>query len=270
MSRASSAGPFPGPAPLFSVSNLTKTFSPGTAAEVTALAGINLDIREGEFLLIAGSNGSGKTVLMLILAGLMERGGGEVLFRGRPLDSVREELRRHIGLVFQDADAQIVGETVAEDIAFGPKNLGFSKAALEEQTLLAMGAVGLDRKQLCPPRNLSGGEKRRLAVAGVLAMGCKTIILDEPFANLDWPGVRQVLAILRKLKREGKTVILLTHELEKVLALADRLVILHRGLVREDGPPEAVLDRLQDEYGVRDPRKGYAVEEGAGPASRSL
>jgi biotin transport system ATP-binding protein len=261
MSPVSSADPSPGPEPLFSVSNLTKIFSPGGLGEVKALAGVNLDIRSGEFILIAGANGSGKTVLMLILAGLMEHSGGEVLFRGQPLDSVREELRQHIGLVFQDADAQIVGETVAEDIAFGPKNLGFSKTALEEQTLLAMRAVGLEHKGLSPPRNLSGGEKRRLAVAGVLAMGCRTIILDEPFANLDWPGALQVLDILRKLKREGKTVILLTHELEKVLPLANRLIILHRGLVREDGAPEAVLDRLKDEYGVRDPRKGYAPAE---------
>jgi biotin transport system ATP-binding protein len=261
MSRISSAGASPGPEPLFSVSNLTKTFLPGGPAEVKALAGVSLEIRSGEFLLIAGANGSGKTVLMLILAGLMENGGGEVLFRGQPLDSVRNELRRHIGLVFQDADAQIVGETVAEDIAFGPKNLGVSKTALEGQALLAMQAVGLEHKELCPPRNLSGGEKRRLAVAGVLAMGCQTIILDEPFANLDWPGVLQVLAVLRKLKEEGKTVILLTHELEKVLALVDRLVILHRGVVREDGAPEIVLDRLRDEYGVRDPRKGYAPAE---------
>jgi biotin transport system ATP-binding protein len=249
--------PSAGAAPLFAVSNLTKTFLPGSAGEVRALAGINLDIRSEEFLLVAGANGSGKTVLMLILAGLMERDGGDVLFRGRPLDSAREELRRHIGLVFQDADAQLVGETVAEDIAFGPKNLGLSKAALEEQTLLAMAAVGLEHKRDSAPRNLSGGEKRRLAVAGVLAMGCRTIIFDEPFANLDWPGALQVLDILKKLKREGKTIILLTHELEKVIALADRLVILHRGLVREDGKVEAVLDRLKDEYGVRDPRKGY-------------
>jgi biotin transport system ATP-binding protein len=228
---------------------------------VKALTGIHLEIRRGEFLLVAGANGSGKTVLMLILAGLMERGGGEILFQGRPLDSVGEELRRHIGLVFQDADAQIVGETVAEDIAFGPKNLGLSKAELAEQTLLAMRAMGLEQKGDRAPRNLSGGEKRRLAVAGVLAMGCKTIVMDEPFANLDWPGALQVLAALRKLKREGATVILLTHELEKALSLADRLVILHRGAVREDGAPDAVLDRLRDEYGVRDPRKGYAVPE---------
>jgi biotin transport system ATP-binding protein len=259
---ASSADSPPGPAPLFSVSNLTRTFYPGTAAEVTALAGIDLEIRAGEFLLIAGANGSGKTVLMLILAGLMESDGGEVLFRGKPLRGVREELRRHIGLIFQDADAQIVGDTVAEDIAFGPKNLGCPRDALEGRILPAMRATGLEHKRDRAPRNLSGGEKRRLAVAGVLAMGCETIIFDEPFANLDWPGTRQVLAILRQLKREGKTVLLLTHALEKVLPLADRLVILHRGVVREDGPPQAVLDRLREDYGVRDPRKPYAMPEG--------
>jgi biotin transport system ATP-binding protein len=259
MCQASSAGA----APLFSVLALQKTFLPGSPGEVKALQGINLEIRSGEFLLVAGANGSGKTVLMLILAGLMERDGGEILFRGRPIDSAREELRRHIGLVFQDADAQLVGETVAEDIAFGPKNLGLAKAALEERTLQAMAAVGLAHRRDSAPRNLSGGEKRRLAVAGVLAMGCQTIVLDEPFANLDWPGIRQVLDMLAKLKREGTTIILLTHELEKVVALADRLVILHRGLVREDGSPDAVLDRLKDEYGVRDPRKGY--DTGHGP-----
>ncbi|MDR0597618.1 MAG: energy-coupling factor ABC transporter ATP-binding protein [Treponema sp.] len=258
MAPESAAGSSPAPELLFSVTNLTKTFLPGGPAEAKALAGVNLEIRAGEFLLIAGANGSGKTVLMLILAGLMESSGGEVLFRGRSLDRARGELRRHIGLVFQDADAQIVGETVAEDVAFGPKNLGFSGAALEGQILQAMRAVGLEDKGLCSPRNLSGGEKRRLAVAGVLAMGCGTVILDEPFANLDWPGVAQVQEVLRNLKREGKTVILLTHELEKALPLADRLVILHRGVVREDGAPGAVLDRLKDEYGVRDPRKGYA------------
>jgi biotin transport system ATP-binding protein len=261
MALPPSAGPVSGPPPLFSVSNLTKTFSPGGPAEVRALAGVNLEIRSGEFLLIAGANGSGKTVLMLILAGLMEQDGGQVLFRGRPLDSVRGELRRHIGLVFQDADAQLVGETVAEDIAFGPKNLGFPKAEREEQILLAMRATGLEHKGLRPAHSLSGGEKRRLAVAGVLAMGCRTIIFDEPFANLDWPGVVQVLDILRTLKQGGTTVILLTHELEKALPLADRLAILCRGIVREDGPPLATLDRLQDEYGVRDPRKGYAAPE---------
>jgi biotin transport system ATP-binding protein len=246
------------PTPLFSVSNLVKTFSAGG---VPALAGVSLDIYEGECLLISGANGSGKTVLMLILSGLMDADAGEVFFRGQPLNTALGDLRRHLGLIFQDADAQMVGETVAEDIAFGPKNLGLSKAAVAERVRKTLEALDLTDKRDRPPRNLSGGEKRRLAVAGILAMGCQTIIMDEPFANLDWPGVVQVLEIVRQLKREGKTVILLTHELEKVLAFADRLVILEKGIIREDGKPAEVLEELKDEYGVRDPRKSYGTVE---------
>jgi biotin transport system ATP-binding protein len=111
------------------------------------------------------------------------------------------------------------------------------------------------------PRQLSGGEKRRLAAAGILAMGNETVFMDEPFANLDWPGVVQVLEIIRDFKKAGKTLIVMTHELEKVLAFADRLVILHRGEIRDQGQPEAVLNRLKPEYGVRDPRQNCASVE---------
>jgi biotin transport system ATP-binding protein len=163
-----------------------------------------------------------------------------------------------VGLVFQDADAQMVGETVAEDVAFGPKNLGFPKDEIQRRVEEALASLDLLDKRDSPPRRLSGGEKRRLAVAGILAMGGEIIIMDEPFANLDWPGVVHVLEIITALKASGKTVIILTHELEKVLALADRLIILVRGMIRDSGRPEEVLDRMKDEYGVRDPRKHYA------------
>ncbi|MDR1575461.1 MAG: energy-coupling factor ABC transporter ATP-binding protein [Treponema sp.] len=240
-----------GPA-LFSIRRLSRIFPCAAGEEpCRALRDINLDIYEGQCLLIAGSNGSGKTLLMRIIAGLMEPSGGEVLFRGK-------NLRRELGLVFQDADAQIVGETVAEDIALGPENLGFSKAGVQERVDRAIDALGLSSVRSSPPRRLSGGEKRRLAVAGILAMGCNTLIMDEPFANLDWPGVVRTLQIIAELKKNGKTLIILTHELEKVLALADRLVILHRGMVCDDGLPEAVLDRLDPAWGVRDPRRNYA------------
>jgi biotin transport system ATP-binding protein len=118
--------------------------------------------------------------------------------------------------------------------------------------------MGLAGKRDNSPRRLSGGEKRRLAVAGVLAMGCNTIIMDEPFANLDWHGVVQTLGAIGELKAGGKTLIILTHELEKALAFADRLVIIHRGRVCGDGPPAAVLDRMDTAWGVRDPRRNYA------------
>ena len=166
-----------------------------------------------------------------------------------------------MGLVFQDADAQILGETVEEDIRFGPENLKLPKAEIERRLEENLAALELKGKQDFAARRLSGGEKRRLAVAAILAMGCETIIMDEPFANLDWPGVTQVLKITRDLKRSGKTVIILTHELEKVLAFADRLVILAEGKIRDDGESEAVLDRLNPAWGVRDPRRAYKNAE---------
>jgi biotin transport system ATP-binding protein len=193
-----------------------------------------------------------------MISGLLDPSGGEILFRGKPLSGAGKELRRAVGLVFQDADAQIIGETVAEDIAFGPKNLGFPKEEVGRRVEEALSSLRLLDKRDSPPRQLSGGEKRRLAVAGILAMGGEVVIMDEPFANLDWPGVVQVLEIVKQLKSERKTVIILTHELEKVLALADRLIILARGVIRDSGRPEEVLDRLKSEYGVRDPRKSYA------------
>jgi len=256
--------------PLFCVNNISKIFTGTSGGEpFTALDGINLDIIEGQCLLVAGSNGSGKTLLMRIIAGLLEPSGGDVLFRGRSLyggkrggqRETEKALRGELGLVFQDADAQIVGETVAEDAAFGPENMGLSPAEVSARVDKALTSLGLSEKLDNTPRCLSGGEKRRLAVAGVLAMGCNTVIMDEPFANLDWPGVVQTLNIIRDLKNSGKTLIILTHELEKTLALADRLVILHRGVIRNDGPPAAVLDALDPAWGVRDPRRNYAAVE---------
>jgi biotin transport system ATP-binding protein len=235
--------------PLFLLRHISRVF--GTFC---ALSGIDLEIRAGECLLIAGSNGSGKSVLMRIIAGLLEPSGGEILHRGRPLNP--GSLHRELGLVFQDSDAQIVGETVAEDVAFGPKNLGLSKTETARRVDGALAAFGLGEKRDFPPRRLSGGEKRRLAAAGVIAMEVETVIMDEPFANLDWPGVVQTLETVMALKRAGKTVIILTHELEKVLALTDRLVILHRGIIRADGKPEEVLNGLDPQWGVRDPRHG--------------
>jgi biotin transport system ATP-binding protein len=242
-------------APLFSVRNLSKNFPSG----FTALRAIDLDIVEGECLLIAGSNGSGKTLFMRILAGLMEPSSGTVLFKGAPLANWGGELRRSVGLVFQDADAQILGETVDEDIRFGPENQKLSPDEIDRRVGEALTALSLEEKKDSPPRRLSGGEKRRLAAAGILAMGCGTIIFDEPFANLDWPGVVQVLNIVKDLKAAKKTVIILTHELEKVLAFADRLVILDKGVIRASGLPEKILDNLNPLWGVRDPRKSYQM-----------
>jgi len=244
---------------LFSAKGLKKVFPDSMAGtgNYEALCGVDLDIYEGETTLIAGANGSGKTLLMKILTGLLEPDEGEILFKGKPVRECMKLLRRSVGLVFQDPDTQILGETVEEDIRFGPENLKLNSAEIEKRLEETLTSLDLKEKRYFPSRHLSGGEKRRLAAAGVLAMGCDTIIMDEPFANLDWPGVVQVLKIISTLKQEEKTVIILTHELEKVLAFADRLVIISHGKVRDQGESEAVLNRLDPAWGVRDPRKTY-------------
>ena len=253
------------PLSLFSIRNITKIFPASSGQGVfTALDDVSFDIHEGQCLMIAGSNGSGKTLLMRIIAGLMEPDGGDVFFHGFPLynkkvarNETYKRLRRELGLVLQDADAQIVGETVMEDAAFGPENLGWAASEVKKASEKALSDMGLVEKTDDSPRQLSGGEKRRLAIAGVVAMGCNTVIMDEPFANLDWPGVVRTLGIIRNLKNSGKTLIILTHELEKALALADRLIILHKGKVRADSSPAEVLDALDPCWGVRDPRRNY-------------
>ena len=244
---------------LFSVRGLKKIF-PGCEA----LSGVDLDIYKGECLVVAGANGSGKTLLMRILAGLLKPSEGEIFFKGQAIyeGSKSHEknltlLRRSVGLVFQDSDAQILGESVEEDIRFGPENLKLGAEEIGSRVEACMASLELTAKRDFTARSLSGGEKRRLAVAGILAMGCDTIIMDEPFANMDWPGVVQVLNIVKDLKQSGKTVVILTHELEKVLAFADRLAILSGGKLRDAGESEAVLDRLDPAWGVRDPRRQY-------------
>ncbi|MDR0644619.1 MAG: energy-coupling factor ABC transporter ATP-binding protein [Treponema sp.] len=237
---------------IFSLRNISKKFP----HKGIVLNNVSLDIFEGECLVLAGANGSGKTVLMRMACGLMDIDAGEILFQGTPIGKVEPG---SVGMVFQEADSQILGETVFEDTAFGPKNLRLSKKEVQRRTNAALSVMDLAEKREYSPRRLSGGEKRRLAVAGVLAMGCKTLVMDEPFANLDWQGVRQTLEIVAHMKAQGKTLIILTHELEKVLAFADRLVILGQGCVRDIGKPTDVLDRLNPKWGVRDPRVSYAT-----------
>ena len=242
---------------LFSIKSLTKKFPNG----FEALSGIDLEIYEGECTLIAGANGSGKTVLMKILSGLMDSTSGEILYKGNNLDFYGKSYKSMVGLVFQDADAQILGETVEEDIRFGPENLKLPDNEIESRLEDALAVLELSQKREFTARHLSGGEKRRLITAGILAMGSETVILDEPFANLDWPGVIQVQKIIKSLKENKKNVIVLSHELEKILPLSDRIVILAEGKVQCEGECEAVLDSLIPAWGVRDPRIAYNSEE---------
>lgn len=157
------------------------------------------------------------------------------------------------GLVFQEPDAQILGETPREDIAFGPRNMGLSKEEISASVNHALYETGLEQRADFPSRSLSGGEKRRLAAAGVLAMSARVIIFDEPYANMDYPGVVQVNRLFKKLIEDAKTVIILTHELEKCLALANHFIVLYKGKKVFDGSPSDALLLDTQAYGIHHP-----------------
>ena len=234
--------------PILETRNLTHIFPNGTEA----VSDISLVVNEGEFIVIAGANGSGKTVFIRHLNGLLRPTKGSVFLEGVSIAKDLVGARRKIGLIFQDSDSQIVGQTVAEDVAFGPENLNLPAAEVREIVRAALESVGLTPYAGQDPHALSGGQKRKLAIAGVLAMKPKIIIFDEPFTGLDYPGVVQVLAEIVRLHKIGHTIILVTHELEKVLAHADRLVVIHEGRLAEDGSPAEVVCRAE-QYGVRMP-----------------
>ena len=254
------------------INHLSKTFNT-LAGPKKALDDVSLEINEGECVVIGGENGSGKSVLMQIIAGLMEGDKKTVVECPRSSRSLSEVeggettaepcvyVNGRVGLVFQEAETQILGETPAEDIAFGPKNLGWKKDQVQAAVREALEQTGLTDKADFPARFLSGGEKRRLAVACMLAMKLPTIILDEPYANLDFGGVKQVNKLIRQLKAEGKTVIILTHEIEKCLGLADRFVVLFRGKKVFDGTPGIGLRHNLEAWNIRNPLVSYGKVE---------
>jgi biotin transport system ATP-binding protein len=211
-----------------------------------ALSDISLSIENGECTIIAGANGSGKSVLMSIIAGLEEPSSGSVKTSSR------------VGLVFQEPDSQILGETPEEDIAFGPRNMKLSKNEIKERVYSSLLLTGLENRADFPARSLSGGEKRRLAAAGVLAMDAQIIIFDEPYANMDYPGVVQVNRLFQKLIADGRTVIILTHELEKCLALSKRFIVLCKGKKVYDGAASAALSLDFNAWGIHHPLKNAA------------
>ena len=241
------------------VFNVTKKFSvyediPGNEqiqdGSFYALRGISLSIEDGECTIIAGANGSGKSLLMSIIAGLEEPASGTVKTSSKA------------GLVFQEPDSQILGETPREDAAFGPRNMKLAKNEIKARVFAALSQTGLEDRADFPARSLSGGEKRRLACAGVLAMDAQIIIFDEPYANMDFPGVVQVNRLFQKLIADGKTVIILTHELEKCLALSKRFIVLCKGKKVYDGGASDALSRDLEAWGIHHPLKNSARELG--------
>ena len=233
---------------IIEIENLTHRFADGTIG----IEGINLAIRQGSFVVVAGRNGSGKTTLLRHLNGLLRPSDGVVRLAGKRLEEDLLKARQFVGMMFQDADSQIVGETVYEDVAFGPENLCLEHAAIKKRVNRALRVVGLQDLADQRPHLLSGGEKRRLAIAGVLAMEPRVIVFDEPFASLDYPGVKQVLQHILDLHRSGHTIVVTTHDLEKIIAHADRLIIMQGGKIVRDGSPVEIVGHLEA-FGVREP-----------------
>jgi biotin transport system ATP-binding protein len=233
---------------IIEIKNLSHRFADGTLG----LEDVNLTIREGSFVIIAGQNGSGKTTLLKHLNGLLLPTTGTVRLAGRRVSNNVVKSRQMVGMVFQDADSQIVGETVYDDVAFGPENLCLDKNEVKRRVSNALKIVGLIDFEYQKPHLLSGGEKRRLAIAGILAMEPEVLVFDEPFSSLDYPGVKQVLKQIVSLHRSGHTILVAAHDLEKVIAHADRLVIMKNGSVVKDGMPSQLLGELEF-YAIREP-----------------
>lgn len=205
-----------------------------------ALDGVSLSIPDDEFLVLAGPNGSGKSTLIRHWNGLLEPDSGEVLIDGRRVGEDLVAARTKVGMVFQNPRDGFVAATVGADVAFGPENLGLAREEIDRRVAEALGAVNLDGRDEERIESLSGGEQERLAIAGALAMAPAHLVLDEPFTGLDEPARRAVLDRLEALSATGTSVVVVTHDLRDVLALADRLVVLSAGRVIRDGTPESV------------------------------
>ena len=216
-------------------------------APLAALNGVSLDIAAGIFLVVLGHNGSGKSTLAKHMNAVLLPAGGKVWVDG--MDTADEnlllEIRRRVGLVFQNPDNQIVANVVEEDVAFGPENLGVPTEEIRRRVDGALKAVGMEDFVLHAPHHLSGGQKQRVAIAGIIAMEPACIVLDEATAMLDPSGRREVLDTVRRLNREkGITIILITHHMDEA-ALADRLVVMDQGRVVMDGTPRQILPQKE-------------------------
>ena len=229
--------------------NLQYAYPADEGAEpVLALEGVDLTIERGSFVVVLGHNGSGKSTLAKTLNGVLLPCGGHVYVEG--MDTLDEHLllaiRRTVGMVFQNPDNQIVANVVEEDVAFAPENLGVPPAEIRRRVDDALKAVGMYEYREHAPHLLSGGQKQRVAIAGVIAMAPRCIVLDEPTAMLDPIGRAEVMKTIRELNRSsGVTVVLITHHMDEA-AQADRLVVMAKGRVVADGTPRKVFQRVEE------------------------
>ena len=250
------------------IKNVNYTYSEGTAYEMHALKNINLEIPDGQFVGLIGHTGSGKSTLTQHLNGLVKATSGHIYYNGEDIYDEKfsmKKLRSKVGLVFQYPEHQLFETEVLTDVCFGPKNLGFTKEEAEEKAKAALRMVGMGEEyDKSSPFELSGGQKRRVAIAGVLAMDPEVLILDEPTAGLDPRGRDEVLDQVSALQRSrGITVILVSHSMEDVAKYVDRLIVMNQGEVRFDGRPVEVFHHYKEleEIGLAAPQTTYLMQE---------
>ena len=226
---------------MISIKNISYTYMKGTPFEKTALENISFNVAAGEVLAIAGHTGSGKSTLIQIIAGLIDLMGGSVTIDNLPVND--KKIRRLVGIVFQYPEHQLFEETVESDIAFGPKNFGLSDAEISARVEEAMRQVGLNAAlKKVSPFELSGGQRRRVAIAGILALKPKYLILDEPTAGLDPLAKENLLKeIFGEIKKSGVTIILVSHNMEDIARFANRVVVLAQGKILFVGSPRELF-----------------------------
>ena len=250
------------------IKNVNYLYSQGTSYEMHALKNVNLEIPDGQFVGLIGHTGSGKSTLTQHLNGLVKATSGHIYYNGEDLYDEKfsmKKLRSKVGLVFQYPEHQLFETEVLADVCFGPKNLGFTKEEAEEKAKAALRMVGMGEEyDKSSPFELSGGQKRRVAIAGVLAMDPEVLILDEPTAGLDPRGRDEVLDQVSALQRSrGITVILVSHSMEDVAKYVNRLIVMNQGEVRFDGRPVEVFRHYKEleEIGLAAPQTTYLMQE---------
>ena len=250
------------------IKNVNYLYSQGTSYEMHALKNVNLEIPDGQFVGLIGHTGSGKSTLTQHLNGLVKATSGHIYYNGEDIYDEKfsmKKLRSKVGLVFQYPEHQLFETEVLADVCFGPKNLGFTKEEAEEKAKAALRMVGMGEEyDKSSPVELSGGQKRRVAIAGVLAMDPEVLILDEPTAGLDPRGRDEVLDQVSALQRSrGITVILVSHSMEDVAKYVDRLIVMNQGEVRFDGRPVDVFRHYKEleEIGLAAPQTTYLMQE---------
>lgn len=251
------------------IENLTHIYMAKTPFEKVALNKVNLQINEGEFTTLIGHTGSGKSTLIQHLNGLLKPAEGTIIVDGVDITEKGvklSDIRKKVGLVFQYPEYQLFEETIEKDIEFGPRNLGLEEAEIHSRVIKAMEMVGLDYETYKDksPFELSGGQKRRVAIAGVVAMEPKVLILDEPTAGLDPKGRDEILGQIKKLHKEyNMTIILVSHSMEDVAKIADRVIVMNNGQVILDGSPAKVFQEIEtlEEVGLAVPQVTYLTRE---------